>query len=261
MNFVTYEEFIRDIKDFITKIPRFETVGYIGRSGMIPAFIYAKHNNLPIIDIEELSGKVDGLIVFDDSVLSGKELNRIQSKFDAVFACVYASGVDSGIKYRLDYIYKVIEPPRLFEWNWTSIPEVKDMAFDMDGVLCRKPTFNENDDGKNYKKFLEITEPKYIPSFEIGAIVTARLEKYRKETEDWLKKHGAKYKELIMLDSTAEKRREKNLHVVHKSNNYINRFYLFVEDEPEQAKQISELTGKPVLCINSWKVYNTHNSI
>jgi len=30
---------------------------------------------------------------------------------------------------------------------------------------------------------------------------------------------------------------------------------LFVEDEPWQAKQIAEMSGKRVLCVTDWRLY------
>ena len=49
--------------------------------------------------------------------------------------------------------------------------------------------------------------------YEINTIVTSRLEKYREPTEKWLKDHGVKYKQLIMLDlPSAEERRKQGCH-------------------------------------------------
>ena len=59
---------------------------------------------------------------------------------------------------------------------------------DFDGVLCRDPTEEENDDGDKYRYFIANVEPIFKPSVEIGWIVTSRLEKYRDLTENWLKK-------------------------------------------------------------------------
>ena len=37
-----------------------------------------------------------------------------------------------------------------------------------------------------------------IPAFEVNTILTSRIEKYRPETEDWLKRNGVKYRALVM---------------------------------------------------------------
>jgi hypothetical protein len=37
-----------------------------------------------------------------------------------------------------------------------------------------------------------------VPNFEIDAVVTGRLEKYRPQTEQWLANNGVGYKELRM---------------------------------------------------------------
>lgn len=73
-------------------------------------------------------------------------------------------------------------------------------CIDLDGILCKDPTNDENDDGQNYRHFLINVEPLLRPSVEIGWIVTRRLEKYRKLTEEWLRKHSIKYKNLVMMN-------------------------------------------------------------
>lgn len=70
-------------------------------------------------------------------------------------------------------------------------------------------------------------------------IITARDERYRRETSRWLKKHGLPYDELLLLGSHEKKEicLEKNLHVM-------------VEDTLEIGKKISS-AGVPVLLMDA----------
>lgn len=80
--------------------------------------------------------------------------------------------------------------------------------------------------------------------------MTSRLEKYRKETEEWLSKHGVKYKKLYMYNGTAEERKKLGLHADFKAGIYkqIKDSNVFIESNPGQAKRIAELTKKNVIC-------------
>ncbi|MGB3626238.1 MAG: glycosyltransferase, partial [Henriciella sp.] len=105
------------------------------------------------------------------------------------------------------------------------------------------------DDGPKYIDFLLNAEPLFIPQKEISAIVTSRLEKYRPETESWLAAHNVAYKELIMLDlPSAAERRRLRAHAPFKAEVYGARDdILFVESNFRQARDIAQLTDKPVI--------------
>ena len=87
--------------------------------------------------------------------------------------------------------------------------------------------------------------------------MTSRLEKYRKETEQWLAAHGIKYKKLYMLNKTAEERRRLGLHAPFKASIYkqIKNSNMFIESNPKQAARIAELSGKPCICCLNDKIY------
>jgi uncharacterized HAD superfamily protein len=124
-----------------------------------------------------------------------------------------------------------------------------DFLVDMDGILCKDgPPENSNDAGQ-YLSYITNAIPKILISTTIGAIVTSRLEKYRDVTEDWLIRHGIKYKQLIMLNvESAERRRELAVHGRYKADVYkAIGGLLFIESEEWQARAIAKTTEKPVL--------------
>jgi orotate phosphoribosyltransferase len=124
-------------------------------------------------------------------------------------------------------------------------------CFDLDGVLCRDPTPRENDDGPCYHEFLSTVDPRVVPSERIGTIVTARLEKYREETEAWLDEHDIEYDRLVMLDlPDMETRRRLGVHAEFKARVYEESdATLFVESDHGQALEIARRTDRPVYSV------------
>jgi uncharacterized HAD superfamily protein len=75
------------------------------------------------------------------------------------------------------------------------------------------------------------------------------LEKYRKETEAWLRSSRIEYEHLIMLDlPDAQSRRVKNVHGAFKAAYYRScNAKLFIESDGHQAHEIARKSKKPVL--------------
>ena len=124
----------------------------------------------------------------------------------------------------------------------------------MDGVLCVDPTDEQNDDGEKYIEFILNAKPLYIPTFKINSIVTSRLEKYRAQTEQWLKKHNVQYENLYMLDLPSMKeRRRLKCHAEFKAKIYAQKedCSYFIESDRKQAQQIAYMTGKQVICVTT----------
>ena len=122
-------------------------------------------------------------------------------------------------------------------------------CFDLDGVLCIDPTDAENDDGRRYQEFLRTVPCLVVPTLPLAHIVTSRLERYRPETEAWLKEKGIQYRHLHMLDlPSAEERRRLRAHSSFTADVYSRvEADLFVVSNPEQAWMIARLSGKPAL--------------
>jgi len=274
MNFVSYSQLAKDVSELVEIIPKPKAILGIPRSGMIPAAMMALHWNIPYGDVHtfakdesffkkgvrDLSSEQSNVIlVVDDSCNFGRSMSQAKEllkdkSYEFKYVAVYIKNKNSDV----DYYRHQIPQPRAFQWNIFHHTELMELTlFDIDGLLCRKPTPEENDDGDKYKHFILNTQPKYIPSFEVGSIVTSRLEKWRPETEEWLKKNNVKYKNLIMLNyPRGDVRRMMGHHAYHKAEVYRRtNALLFVEDEQWQASQINELTGRPVLCVTDWKIY------
>ena len=275
MQYRTYNDLSAVIR---ANMGRFQEPGYdlivgIPRSGMIPAYMIGLFLNVNVCTfaqfrddtILELFGQrpvsVDlaspwqarRVLIVDDSFNTGTKLHELMDALpselrDRCDVCaIYTSREDVDVDY-----LEVVPLPREFEWNiFHQAGHLSTTAFDMDGVLCRDPTEEENDDGPRYREFIRTATPLFLPSCPIGGIITSRLERYRPETESWLHAHGVDYGRLIMLDmDSAEERRRKQVHGSFKAQELVRGgFNYFIESDENQAREINRLSGKPVYCV------------
>jgi orotate phosphoribosyltransferase len=277
MNYRSVADLNDDVKRWVPRLPQgIDLVVGIPRSGLLAGNLVALTLNVPLTDLDgfldsrvistgdrfedELDARPERVLVVDDSVLTGTSMTEarervaaadIPAETEVVFGAVYVSprGERNGI---VDTYADVVKPPRVFEWNLMHHPGiVPKSCFDLDGVLCRDPTPEENDDGERYREFISTVDPRVVPSNPIGRIVTARLEKYRDQTEAWLDRHGIEYGELIMLDlPSAEERRRRGNHAEYKAEAYRETdAKLFVESDHTQAVEIAQLTDRPVYSV------------
>ena len=192
--------------------------------------------------------------MLDDSVYTGAAIDQARRTVEAArltvpveYAAVYASPLSVD---KVDHSYEVVPQPRAFEWNLLHHEILETSCMDIDGALCRDPSDDENDDGEGYLAFLRDVPPRLVPSVRVGHLVTSRLERYRAETEAWLKASGVRYDELVMHPApTAAARREAADHGQYKARVYKRLGApLFVESDVRQAVVIANESGKPVYC-------------
>lgn len=243
---------------------------------MLPANLLALYLNKPYTDLESFvnghiynTGErgrlmdmnlIKKVLVVDDSVFAGEAMERAKQKLakstvnsELVFCAVYVS---PGSERHLDIWFEEVAPPRVFQWNVLHHSVLERACVDIDGVLCVDPTEEQNDDGIGYVEFLRKATPLFLPSRRIRTIVTSRLEKYRDETEFWLREHGITYDSLVMLDlPSKEARQASGCHATHKAREYLKKEYsLFIESDPMQSLKINEITKKPVLCTATFEM-------
>lgn len=283
-----YYRNVSDLNKIILKrlsiLPRdFDLIVGIPRSGMLPANLLALYLNKPYTDISSfINGHIykagargqffdirdfKKILVVDDSIASGsailkcrESLKHLESEFMISYAAIY---VIPGKEKMVDYFFEIVPLPRYFQWNILNHTSLEKACFDIDGVLCADPSEEQNDDGPKYRDFILNAPPLFIPGAKIGTIVTSRLEKYRSETEHWLKANNVKYNKLVMLDlPDMEARQKANSHGTHKANTYKSGTYvLFVESDLRQAIEINRITKKPVLCTENFEMIYDSQSV
>tara|TARA_Y100000590_G_C15250040_1_gene837151 strand:- start:309 stop:689 length:381 start_codon:yes stop_codon:yes gene_type:complete len=124
----------------------------------------------------------------------------------------------------------------------------------MDGVLCED--CQDDSVESKYLKFLREVKPLYLPKYKVKKIVTARMEKYREETEEWLSRHGVEYEELCMMPCETHQERQQIGFGRWKALKYIEdtSAKLFIESDILQAVEINQITGRPVLCVEDMRL-------
>ena len=287
INFVTFDMLNKLLIQNLHRIPHdVDVVVGVPRSGLILANIISCYLNKPLTDVAGiLDGKffdagrtknktdwardfstVKKILVVEDSVYTGDSINRIKQRLSTVnVEKIYLAAIVAPQAVNtVDLFFAVVPQPRAFEWAYMHHYGIlQSSCFDLDGVLCRDPTPEENDDGENYRNFILNAAPKIIPSREIGYIVTSRLEKYSEETRFWLRKHNVQYGGLVMLNlETAEQRRALGIYASFKAKVYdmLKDTLLFVESEPNQAQEIAALSKKDVFCVGNGIFYPGGNA-
>lgn len=281
MGYVSFADLSGSVRAHLHHLPGdIDLVVGIPRSGMIPAYLIGLFMNRLVVDLEtflsdgvaghgltrEVGAKVTSplaakhILLVDDSLISGGSMRLALERVKVVFGgrvttCVAI--VHPAKRDEVDCSFIEMPQPRLFEWNALHHPEVANACFDLDGVLCVDPTAAENDDGVRYCEFLRSAKPLLRPTRPIGHIVSARLEKYRSLTEDWLAAHGVQYGQLHLIDlPSAAERQRLGSHGAHKARVYRETgAFLFYESERSQAAEIARLAGRPVLCTADMAMY------
>lgn len=272
---ISLERLVRDTIYALNAIPvnEIDCVVGVGRSGVIPAttlacclntrlfavFSSKKENRNQLVEIPcgyRMSSKnfnnedFNAVLVIDDSAVSGGSLLESTSYVKSVFSNkkVYSCAIynhTSALKSEIDFPIVHLPLPHIFEWNIMNSVYVPEMGIDLDGVLCNDypPDLPMNDE--NHLEFIKNSKPKqFLPRREaVAFIATGRPEKFRKETEDWLKINKIKYNNLYMYPGSIEER-DRNFfsNVVSFKESIIkkHRPKFFVESDYHQAIELQK---------------------
>ena len=272
MRYVTIKELSDMIRRNLWKIPHdIDLVVGIPRSGMMVANMIALYLNKRLTDIDSFikgsvfecgeRGKYVGekgiykVLVVDDSVYSGGAMTKAKLKLEPLvnqFEFVFASPIITTLgRDFVDVFFEVIDDERVFEWNLFHHGILNHSCLDIDGVLCCDP--EEDDDGEKYLAFVNNAKPLFTPTVTVDTLISCRLEKYRKQTEEWLKKNNISYRQLVMLDLPDKNSRIRwGRHGEYKGEYYRSRdFQLFIESSYCQASIIAKVSNKPVICLET----------
>jgi len=275
--YITSAQLVEDCKNLVLpQIGHMNLRGVFGipRSGLFPASMIALWLNLPLYTMNNLSHKLEvmsalstrggvrmgdqkssggKILVVDDTIFAGVAIADIGEKIneEVLYAVVYAHP-DSLEK--VDFFGRELKPPHLLEWHFFNSNHVTRALFDLDGIFCPNVPYKKCTNEEDYIDYIKNVEPFYhrIPNKPCHGIVTARLDKYRDITEEWLERHGIKYGSLTMYPTEKEKIRDKN-HTHEAASFKAKHFmsssvHIFVESEPPEARIIREQSSKLVIC-------------
>jgi len=268
---------IDDTRQLAGRLPSdLSGVAGIPRSGMLPATYLATLLHLPLFELCREHGlrplghglrlanaeqRVGPLLVIDDSVHGGQAmalarnaLRRGQSQPFCLFAALYPRPEAVG---SVDLYARPVAAPHLFEWNLFNCNQTATFACDLDGILCQDWQGDE-ERGEDYQQFLDHAPPQWLPRRSlIPLMVSARLERHRQATENWLRRHGVRVRELVMgpWTSVAERRAQFDAGQFKGQAYARSACRLFIESDVRQARAIFAATGKPVLCPAAQQVF------
>ena len=203
------------------------------------------------------------VILVDDSADTGRAMSKAVDQIQSIGRNLEVTRasliVHKETVPKVDLYHQVIEHPRVYEWNIlhrkiASYWGYGLLAVDMDGVLCGECPPGVDDHEDLYLDWIKTAKPFLIPAFEIDAIVTNRLEKYRGETEQWLRTQNVKYKTLHMWDLPDKSKRNGGF-----ARQKINQLLklkpdMYWESSWWQAQEIWVETKIPTLCIDEMKL-------
>lgn len=248
----------------------------VPRSGLLAATLISLYLNRPLTDVQGLGenrllgkGKraIPGydeasiqdarkILVVDDCISRGTEIRRTKQIIDrlgfanrTVYLAVFSFPENPHLA---DFTLQVVPRPMCFQWSFMHTPELKGYCLDIDGLLCREAGLEQDDGGIDDEDFLSDATPLFLPTAEVGWLVTSRLEKHREATEAWLARHRVRYRELVMLDVPSHEILNEALHVDFKASAYRRSgASLLIENSPVLAQRIAAKTGLPVMCMTS----------
>lgn len=260
------------IRKNINKIPHdIDLVVGIPRSGMLPANLVALYLNKRFTDIDSFiegrilsSGErkqyiqdshIKKVLVVDDSVDSGRAINKAKKQLEPLnekFEFLYFAPIvtESGMEM-VDIFLEVLDTMRIFEWNFYHHSFLSQACMDIDGVLNVDPEVD--DDGPIYSNYILNATPLHIPTVRVDTLISCRLEKYRPQTEKWLREHNVSYNNLVLLDMPDKATRVAwNKHGEYKGLYYKkHKNILFVESSLAQAIEIAKISHKDVFCVET----------
>ncbi len=263
-NFVSNVDMAADVDAWVKSFEtRYDLIVGVPRSGLMIATLIATKLGKPLTTGDNIIWRsksvapkpIKNILVVEDCVSTGKSL---QAAVDRIKELYPEANVHKGVLYatdrlksEIDTYFGIINGIQIFQWNLMHY-KFGMVGFDLDGVLCEACP-NDKDE-EVYLRFLSTARPYLIPEYEIDYIITSRLEKYRPQTEKWLKENDVKYKNLIMWDLPDKSDRDGAGSYKIRTINHIQIRY-FIEDNVKIAEEIWNNTKIPCLCIDEMRMF------
>lgn len=278
---------VQDTISLIAKLPpNLSGIAGIPRSGILPASVLAMYLHLPLYELSPQHGlrqighgsrggvwggdRNGPLLVVDDTIYGGGAMRRARQQMagrNALFAAIYPTAWTVN---QVDYYARILPSLQLLEWchfnNGVWVGHASEASYgsgiatDFDGILCHDPDVPDADAGEGldrYRHWLVNAKPRWLPRlFPARLVVTARLERWRAETEAWLRRWGVRWEKLIMHPARTASERNQSDVAAWKAEHYRNcGCGFFLESDPRQAERIAQLSRKSVVCPPTGQVW------
>lgn len=294
--FVSFADLNRDALTLVGMLPdNIDTIIGVARSGLVvanmlsllmhrPLWVYQHRLNrlVPASNgwrlgaAEHVETEMENVLVVDDTCMTGgsnRQTRSFVSKHypNALYAGLYVNPL---AKVKPDLWVKDLAWPHILEWNMFNSILSPNMALDFDGILCQDCPRGMDDDGEKYEHFIKNARPKYLPrKVPVPLIVTARIEKYREWTLEWLSRYEIRVQRLVMHPAATLQERRKDNIAHYKARHYREWAsshqakgrgrvppLMFVESDDRQAREIHKVSQKLVVCPPSGRCYGKGTS-
>lgn len=266
-SYVSMEELAALTMEWAKTLPReYDVIVGVPRSGLLVASMIAGKLGKPLSTPDQFpevvwkskqisTGPILNILLVDDSISTGNSMREAKEKLALavrgkdISITTAALIVSPGSEDAVDLFHVVVKPPRLFEWNLLHAHKGS-IAVDLDGVLCEEVPEGIEEYEEQYLAWMHNARPYLVPAFPVDAIITNRLEKYRAETEAWLRKHRIQYRQLLMWNAQSPDERRQGPKSRHKVSAILKmKPMMFWESGLKEGKEIFEQTGVPVYCV------------
>ena len=278
--FIRNRDLVDDTMRMIPRMPNLKAVVGISRSGVMPASIIAANTGCELFSIDQPTKTVqclkggertktfeygDGeVLLVDDSIWSGRAMKSCAQAVLKYFgqppltAAIYINR--SSINKPHFYARELTT--HFFEWNIEHVVWANHVGWDLDGVLCPDFTAEQDDDGDLYIQTMREMPPTHFTrSKKPKHIITARLEKYREETEQWLGRNGVIIDSLTMGPWETKQEREQDDVWKWKADRLVALgLDVMVESNDHGAQMIAEYCGANTIATDSNKAYFARRS-
>ncbi len=277
VNYRSVADLNSQIVGMASRLPReIEVIVGVPRSGLLAGSLLALHLNLPLTDLEGfiqgrmLAGgaRLEGrdletllhtsrtVLVIDDSVATGAQLKKVKERLGAaglphkiLYAAVY---VKPDFENVVDFAGEAVPVPRVFEWNFMHHGRLSEACMAVENVLYREPQASEGDEDA-YAERLAHVEPLHLPTKPVGWLVSSGPETRRAPLQAWLADHNVRYEELILAAKGA---RPEAGDASFKADVYRKTgARMFIEGDAGRAADIANLSGRPVLCMDTREMF------
>lgn len=197
------------------------------------------------------------LVVVDDDTWSGRTM---QDVIKGITGEVVTAACYSKIgNWQPDIVIRRWWSTWVCEHRFCAAPWfIAEAGWDFDGIFCADCPPEDDDDGPRYLNHLQNSRRLWVPSpHEIPLVATARMEKYRGESEAWLARNGAKAKAWAMGQWPSLRERTWEGVVRLKAEAFARSgLAFFVESCPHQAEAIAREVPRPVFCPPVGRIFN-----
>jgi len=268
------EEAISLTREWCSRLPmRYDLIVGVPRAGLIFADFMSVELSIPLSVPELLpkywnprpidkhsdssltEGDIRSILIVEDVTSSGSRLLPIRETVKNHFpnAIVHIGALYAGGNaIPLDSYGSKFTRPCIIEWDFLDVMFYRNMATDMDGVLCQDcpPNLTEG----QYIQWMESAVPHLLPVFPVTVVTSRRME-HRAVTEKWLRRNGVEFSTLYMDPARTDSERD----LVGWKVRIINQIKpeVFIESSDEMAESIHWKTGVPVICATTMRMYRS----